>query len=108
MPFKRPAPIPHPQSGSLSPSETSSFSLPPAKHARTSHSEKSLSQVKIYIVQAKLDESALSELLNLAERHSERLCEVADEADVIITAIRMRRRLERHIPWTLAVSISEC
>lgn len=60
--------------------------------------------VTLYIVQAKLDPSSLSELFRLAERHAQRLCSDANEADVIITTIRMRRRLERHIPWSLAVS----
>ena len=60
--------------------------------------------VKIYIVQAKIDPSSLSELFRLAERHSERLCSDAEEADVIITAIHMRRRFERHVPWDMAVS----
>lgn len=90
MPFKTPAPSEsHPRSGSISESPG-----PP---------EKAIRNVKIYIVQAKLDPSGLSELFKLAEQHAERVCSDADEADVIITAIQMRRRLERHVPWDVAV-----
>ncbi|KAH9911166.1 Nucleotidyltransferase [Fomitopsis serialis] len=101
MPFKRPAPEPHPRSDSQS-LESSSSALQPSKHARLEPSEKAIPDVTLYIVQAKLDPSSLSELFRLAERHAQRLCSNATEADVIITTIRMRRRLERHIPWTLA------
>lgn len=102
MPFKRPAPYPHRESSSQSHSESSTPYLPPSKHARISTSAKSLARVKIYIVQAKFDSSTLSELFLLAEKHAGRLCRDAEDADVIVTAISMRRRFERHIPWELA------
>ncbi|OSX61678.1 hypothetical protein POSPLADRAFT_1145446 [Postia placenta MAD-698-R-SB12] len=102
MPFKRPAPYPHRESSSQSHSESSTPYLPPSKHARISTSANSLARVKLYIVQAKFDSSTLSELFLLAEKHAGRLCRDAKDADVIVTAISMRRRFERHIPWELA------
>ncbi|GBE80869.1 hypothetical protein SCP_0305890 [Sparassis crispa] len=103
MPFKRPAPQPHEDDDSQS--ESSSSILRSSKHARLSPSDKALPEVKIYIVQAKLDVATISELFLLAERHTAAVCRHAEDADVIITAVSMRRRLERHVPWELAVSI---
>lgn len=72
--------------------------------------------VKLYLVQAKLSEESISELFSLAERHNLRvsksrtgeevtleLCPSAEQSDVVITNVRMRKRLERHIDWDLAV-----
>ncbi|KAI0359237.1 Nucleotidyltransferase [Trametes cingulata] len=100
MPFKRPAPNPT-QSGS--PSESSSSILPPAKHFKASI-QKALPDIRIYIVQAKLDVPAIAELFSLGERHTKGVCKSAADADVIITAVRMRRRFERHVPWEIAKS----
>ncbi|KAJ7125118.1 hypothetical protein C8R44DRAFT_782368 [Mycena epipterygia] len=73
--------------------------------------------VKLYLVQAKLNAQTISELFSLAERHNLRvsksrkdardetkleLCPAAEESDIIITNVRMRKRLERHIDWDLA------
>ncbi|KAL1945254.1 hypothetical protein VTO73DRAFT_2105 [Trametes versicolor] len=102
MPFKRPAPNPT-QSASASSSSSSSGSPPPAKRSKTSVT-KSLPEIKVYLVQAKLDAAAISELLTLGERHTKGVCENAADADVIITAISMRRRFERHVPWDIATS----
>ncbi|CCM02941.1 uncharacterized protein FIBRA_05056 [Fibroporia radiculosa] len=102
MPFKRPAPYPQSRSGSHAPSDDSPAQTSSAKRARASHSAKALSNIKLYIVAAKLDPPVLSDLIVLAEHHAGSLCKHAVDADVIITAIGMRRRLERHIPWDLA------
>ncbi|TFK87051.1 Nucleotidyltransferase [Polyporus arcularius HHB13444] len=98
MPFKRPAPIPHQgsESGESSPSRP-----PPAKQQKSSM-QKALPDITVYIVQAKLDVGAIAELFELAERHTKGACRNAMDADVIITAIGMRRRLERHVPWDIA------
>ncbi|KAH9888450.1 Nucleotidyltransferase [Cubamyces lactineus] len=98
MPFKRPAPDPT-QTGS--PSESSSSFLPFAKHRKTSMT-KALPEVKVYIVQAKLDVPTIAELFSLAERHTKGVCTSAADADVILTVVTMRRRLERHVPWDIA------
>ncbi|KAI0333302.1 Nucleotidyltransferase [Cubamyces sp. BRFM 1775] len=98
MPFKRPAPDPA-QTGS--PSESSSSFLPPAKHLKTSIT-KVLPEIKVYIVQAKLDVPTIAGLFSLAERHTKGVCKSAADADVILTAVTMRRRLERHVPWDIA------
>lgn len=96
MPFKRPAPVPESES---------------SKRRRQSHSsssilKKTLPNVKVYIVHAKLDAATLVELNALAEKHVEHVCRNAEDADVILTAVGMRKRLERHVPWSIAVSIS--
>ncbi|KAH9944599.1 Nucleotidyltransferase [Amylocystis lapponica] len=96
MPFKRP-PL---RQTSPSQSESSSSRLPLVK--RSKHSPKSLPDVNIYIVQAKLNPSEISELFGLAERHAARLCSDPEHAEVVVTAVGMRRRLERHLPWELA------
>lgn len=61
--------------------------------------------MKLFIVQAKLDGPSLEELFSLAEQHCERLCADVEDADVVITAITMRRRLERTVSWDIAVSL---
>ncbi|KAJ7496908.1 DNA polymerase mu [Mycena latifolia] len=73
--------------------------------------------VKLYLVQAKLNAQSISELFSLAERHNLRVsksrneaqaetklewCPTAEESDIIITNVHMRKRLERHIAWDLA------
>ncbi|KAI0657690.1 Nucleotidyltransferase [Cubamyces menziesii] len=98
MPFKRPAPDPS-QTGS--PSESSSSFLPSAKHLKPS-AMKALPEAKVYIVQAKLDVPTIAELFSLAERHTNGVCKNAADADVILTVVTMRRRLERHVPWDIA------
>ena len=102
MPFKRPAPVPA-HSSSQSRAGSSSSVLPPAKQLKLSTPE-TLPTVRPYIVQAKLDASAISELFSLAERHTHGVCRNAKDANVILTAVSMRRRLERHVPWDVAVS----
>ncbi|OJT01642.1 DNA-directed DNA/RNA polymerase mu [Trametes pubescens] len=106
MPFKRPAPTPtQSNSGSESPSgskcSSESSSPPPAKRPKMT---KLLPEISVYLVQAKLDAPAIAELLTLGERHTKGVCKDAAHADVIITAISMRRRLERHVPWNIATS----
>ncbi|KAF6763040.1 DNA polymerase mu [Ephemerocybe angulata] len=66
----------------------------------------------IYIVQAKLDSSTINELYRLVDEHAPKsgsesslqleLCSDVKDAQVIITAIRMRRRFERHVDWDIA------
>ncbi|KAF8178646.1 hypothetical protein K438DRAFT_1726271 [Mycena galopus ATCC 62051] len=58
--------------------------------------------VKLYLVQAKLTAQEISQLFSLAEMHNLRLCPSSEDADIIITNVRMRKRLERHIDWDLA------
>ena len=105
MPFKRPAAGPRESSGHSS--GTSAPPTPdaniPSKRSKVSQSAKVFPNVKVYIVQAKMDGRTIAELFVLAERHCERLCGDVEDADVIITSVTMRRRLERHVPWDVAV-----
>jgi DNA polymerase mu len=67
-------------------------------------------KLRIYIVQAKIEEKNLFELYHLIESSQapfELSSDFAD-ADVIITNIRMKKRLERHIPWDVAVRLITC
>lgn len=107
MPFKRPAPIHEQSSGYSSKSDrgTTPDIDPPSKRSKISKTAKALPDVKLYIVQAKLTGPAIAELFSLAERNCERLCQDIEHADVILTAITMRRRFERHVPWELAVRV---
>ncbi|KAH9067627.1 Nucleotidyltransferase [Lactarius vividus] len=51
---------------------------------------------------ASLAHKDISELHDLAEKADADLVSSPDEADVVVTAIGMRKRLERHINWNLA------
>ena len=104
MPFKRPEAAHHPSSGYSSGPEHDDADEPPSKRAKTS-SEDALSNVKLFIVQGKLDVATIAELFGLAERSCKRLARSAEDADVIVTAITMRKRFERHVPWDVAVSL---
>jgi len=67
--------------------------------------------LKVYIVQAKLDEQTIAELYGLIEstqvskeHHLElEICNQVEDADIILTVIQMRKRLERHVDWRIAV-----
>ena len=59
------------------------------------------------MVQAKMDMVALASLVGLADRVTGGVCKNAKDADVIITAVSMRRRLERHVPWDIAVRVNK-
>jgi DNA polymerase mu len=60
--------------------------------------------LKIFIIQAKLSSEEIAELIDLAELNGADIQADILNADVIITAIGMKARLERHIPWNEAVS----
>ena len=92
MPFKR-----------LAPSNPSRPSPEPSKRRKDRKSAKIYPEIQVYVVQAKIDGHVLSELFRLAERHCKRLLGDVEDADVVITAVTMRKRLERHIPWEVAV-----
>ncbi|KAI0827661.1 Nucleotidyltransferase [Trametes gibbosa] len=94
MPFKRPA-----VDSTRSESSSGSSSSRATKLPRVT---KSLSNIQVYIVQAKIDVADISELFNLGERHTKGVCKSAADADVIITAVSMPRRFERHVPWNIA------
>ncbi|KAI0090579.1 Nucleotidyltransferase [Irpex rosettiformis] len=104
MPFRRPAPIAYAESSgnsSCSGSGTEQADQP-SKRFRPERSAKILPEVKLYIVQAKIDPASLAELFALAEANCSKLCTRAEDANVILTAITMRRRFERHISWEVA------
>ncbi|KAH7921441.1 Nucleotidyltransferase [Leucogyrophana mollusca] len=125
MPFKRPA-------GGDSASDSSESSREGAPKRRRSSSpwntEESSPEpptLRVHILSAKIDPHALSELFNLVEGQkgvlkradtSEpaqnagateldlrlELARDVHEADIIVTAVHMRQRLERHMKWEIA------
>jgi DNA polymerase mu len=119
MPFKRPS---RTRDSSVSSSNTG----PRLKRVRSqspsegqASSNTRLTDIAIYIVQTKLNHEITAELFRIAEgdqvfvdpsgkHHGVRfhLCHDVGEAEVIVTAVHMRRRLERHIDWEIAVRSS--
>lgn len=89
---RRPAANVHASSSSSS----STAILSPAK-------EGPLSGLSVYIIQPKLSPLEIGELLVSAEQLGARVVGDIDDADVIVTAIGMRARLERHLSWAVAV-----
>ncbi|KAG5726747.1 DNA-directed DNA/RNA polymerase mu [Termitomyces sp. T112] len=65
--------------------------------------------IKVYILQAKLDATAVAELYTLIESCKDvpdglrlQLCGNPSDADVILSNVHMRKRLERHLDWDIA------
>jgi hypothetical protein len=97
-----------------------SGSLSPNPRDNLSHDNSQVS-LKVHIIEAKLDAQTLSELVSIVEGCMEHNRKPADnasgtaerlmvalapdvqQADVVVTAIQMRRRLERHLDSKLAV-----
>ena len=85
---------------------SSSYSLssndndPPAKRP---HTEGIFSGLVVHIIQSKLGSSELDLLYSVAESNGADVQANIEGADVIITRISMRKRLERHIKWETAV-----
>ncbi|KAF8633429.1 hypothetical protein AX17_004600 [Amanita inopinata Kibby_2008] len=95
-------------------SSSSSPSSPPRKQQRSLSWPPSDGSppdcISVYIVQAKLDSQAVSDLYSLVERHNNsvtdgprfQVCNNVFDADIILTAVRMKKRLERHVDWDVA------
>ncbi|KIJ65936.1 hypothetical protein HYDPIDRAFT_174727 [Hydnomerulius pinastri MD-312] len=119
MPFKR-----HHSTGT-GPNDTSdsdSDGEGPLKRMRSSSpwnfQESSVHPLRVYILPAKLETGTLEDLINLVEENSaqvhtgsgrvrEQNLELTgdlEQADIIVTTVHMRRRLERHVDWELAKS----
>ena len=105
MPFKRPAPAHQASSGYSSRSDSAADENRPSKRQRLGKQHSALSSIRLFIVQAKLEGPTIAELFSLAEQHCKRLVSEPQDADVIVTAITMRKRFERTVPWTVAVSL---
>jgi len=59
--------------------------------------------LSMYIIQSKIDPEELDLLYSLAENNGAEVQTDIQKADVIVTSISMRRRLERHVSWEVAV-----
>lgn len=91
-----------------------SISPPPSKRKRScspdSFSGDSEDQINVFIIDAKLNAETVEELISLIEEFKVKdatkelqLSSNAENADIIITEVRMRKRLERHLDWNTAV-----
>ncbi|KIJ45736.1 hypothetical protein M422DRAFT_29810 [Sphaerobolus stellatus SS14] len=72
------------------------------KRRRIDIDSKLFSGLSIHIIQAKIEATELDLLFSLAESNGAELVTNNEQAEVIVTAISMRRRLERHIKWEIA------
>ena len=91
---------------SPSPSLSSTASIVRHPPRRAKSAPGFLASYRVFILHAKLAHKDISELHDLAEKADAEFVSSPDEADVVITAIGMRKRLERHLDWNLAVSYS--
>lgn len=107
MGFKRarstPIATPPSSPGSSAPSDSPKSST--SKRKRES-AQRSLADIPIYIVSAKLDSNSIRELIGIAEDAGATVSPTPEGAEVLVTSIGMRRRLERHLDWALAVRIA--
>ena len=91
------------QHASSSSTNTSPSPGPALKRQRISTAHDILGDHKIYIIASKLDNGVVGELHELVERSGAVHARSPEDADVIITAIGMRKRFERHVSWKVAV-----
>lgn len=61
--------------------------------------------LKINIIDVHLTAGAVGELVELAEAKGARMVAHPDQADIVITEIGTKARLERHITWEAAVCL---
>lgn len=93
---------------SPSPFSKSTYGSPERPSKRAKGAPGILTSHRVFILQPKLSQTDISEIFDLAESADAVIVSSPDEADVIITKIGMRKRLERHIEWNLAVSVEPC
>ncbi|KAA1470530.1 Nucleotidyltransferase [Dentipellis sp. KUC8613] len=107
MPFKRPNPHEHSSESPLSESSNSATPAEPSTRGRAKRPKLNvLKGVKLYVLQAKMTAAEIGELYGLAERGGAEICKDVEDAELIITNVSMRKRLERHIDWNVAKSKS--
>jgi DNA polymerase IV len=98
----------HARSRSRSPFPKSAHDSPQRPSKRTKAAPGILASHRVFILQPKLSQTDIPEIFDLAESADAVIVSSPDEADIIITKIGMRKRLERHIEWNLAVSVNAC
>ncbi|KAG9119524.1 hypothetical protein FRC07_005413 [Ceratobasidium sp. 392] len=84
-----------PKVRSPSPPATSPCPTPPPE-------SQALTGLTIHVVNAKLSPSEIGEMFSLAQNASAKLSSTPQNAAILITALTMKRRLERHISWDVA------
>ena len=93
------------ESPSPSPAHTDNHSGP-KRPKEAFNTPRPLRALKIHIIKAKLEPSTIAELVNQAENEGAIVCADPRDAEVLVTNVGMRKRLERHVPWAVAVSRS--
>ncbi|KLO18882.1 Nucleotidyltransferase [Schizopora paradoxa] len=68
----------------------------------SSSTTNSLKGIKIFILQAKINPEVMGALMDDAEGAGIKLVGRPEDAEIIVTEIRMRKRLERHMDWEVA------
>ncbi|KAI0050505.1 Nucleotidyltransferase [Auriscalpium vulgare] len=99
MPLKRPKAEPNPSSTS-----SDAVLRPSAKRRKSDVDPGTLHSRKVYILDAKLKPDEVAELVSLVDKAGAILVSEAKESEIVITAVGMRKRLERHIDWSVAKS----
>ncbi|KAG8757791.1 hypothetical protein FRC11_004266 [Ceratobasidium sp. 423] len=61
-----------------------------------------LSGITLHVIDAKLDPKEIGEMHSLTQRTGAKLSRTPQHASVLITALTMKRRLERHLSWDVA------
>ncbi|KAF9451531.1 DNA polymerase mu [Macrolepiota fuliginosa MF-IS2] len=95
---------------SFSPQSSSSERTPKRRRSDSIDNGHDHQILKIFVVQAKLDGKVIAEIYNTIESHGPsndhglqlEFCNSVESADIVITGIRMSKRLERHIDWHVA------
>jgi hypothetical protein len=119
MPSKRPHSSAAPSNGSVSsdqgpPKRAHADSASPGPTVDTWENSVGQCPLKVYIISAKLLPDVLGDLVCLVEKNAApqgnkagaknlELTTSVEHADVVVTAVHTRPRLERHVCWEVAV-----
>lgn len=91
-----------PSTGSSSAEHSSSSSLQHREHTRK-RLRKLFTGIRFYVVPAKLSEDFIGDLLENIEKNGGQTTSDPEQSDIIITVVRMKTRLLRHVRWELVV-----
>lgn len=114
MPLKRSHSSSSPSDGGVLSNQGPSKRAPASAVPDTREGSVEQYPLRIYIISAKLLPDTLQNLVSLVEKHTAHhgntagaqhfeLAADLDHADVIVTAVHTRPRLERHVSWGVAV-----
>jgi hypothetical protein len=107
MAFKRPHNFVARRSSSSVGAESSESDVPHKLRRRSStlQTQTFLSSYSIFIIDTKLDTHNMMRLIEMVDYGGGKLASRAEDADIIVTAIVMRKRLERHVGADISVCV---